>query len=602
VVALCTIFNLICMFKLNLNFGRKFLLPLFILLIFVVMALTGCGKAPQEHATHASGTGLMAELFVPGDAGMMMVYSLRDDAQFTAMKSLDETLAARIGPADESATGAADDGRIMDMVADSFESQFGELGLTYEEDLLPALGEQFRVVFASRPGSTEDEVEAFTVVTLENPEAMEVLFEALVDAEQMEFKNLSSVDAYVDEGGDSYSAIVDDVLLVSNQPEALVEMATQDEEDSLWGAEEYQDLLESFGGNYLFYTLVYPAIFDGDASLSTAGLAAAGLDEYSLDSLQTVTESQVMVVRAEADGFDFDVYVAADEEAAKAAGVTLDALPKEEPYLHEEMPIGSLMAYFEFYGLKDAVEYWQELAEASEEGTPTLDWISSFVRSYFAMDFEDEVLAFLDKGYSVALHQNGDGVVPGITIYADVSSDVDAAEEFMTQLDLQVSGLMLVLDAALPGAVTKSAAEIGGVSFDLLEIDLTEISRDGESPLPAVVTSSEIQLAYGVLDDRLLITTAAVWEDEYEVIADSSFYSTLSDKLDEASEGLYLIDAQNLAGFMGVLRSLREQLDLGVSDDSTDFESLLEGFAGGIAASEASEYEMHFSGFLMIAD
>jgi hypothetical protein len=545
---------------------------LILISLVFVLVLSACGR-DKEFDSHSSGEGLVPEAFVPGDVGVMFSYSLQNEEQYAAVMAME--------------AGLGDEGRMSRAVLESLDVQFEGLDLDYEEDLLPAFGEQFRMLFGSRPGG--DEAEAFSVVTLADPDAMSEVLDKLVDAGELDFKNLSSLDAYVDEDGAFYATVYGDLLLLANEPEGLVDMPDMDEEDSLWGAEEYQDGLEDIGADYVFYGMIFPGVFEDDIELPGG---------FGVGSLPAVTARQALVVRAAEKGLSFDILVKADKDAAEEAGVSFDTIPRAEPYLYEEVPSSGLMGYIESYGLQQTAAYKNALSGSGD----TYDSLDTFFRAYFAMDLEDDILSFLDRGYVVALHQNGLGVMPGLTIFADVSSDEEGAEAFIDKLNEQVGGLTIVLDAALPGAVTKDTTEIGGADFDVLRIDLTELEREGDSPLPALVTASDISLAYGLLDDRLLITTALVWEEESESIADSSLFQSLEEELDDLDEGLVLVDAQNIASFAASLRALREQLDLGTDETSIDFEEFLEGFLGAIAAGETSSYKGRFGGFLMIAN
>ena len=547
-----------------------------ILLMIGALTFTACG-GEKEFSAHSSDGGNMPEAFLPANAGVMFSYSLKDEVQYANLKAIE----AQLG----------DDGRVSRAISDGLDTQFSEAGLDYDLDLSPAFGEQFRWVYAGVPG-TED-VEAYSIVTLADVAAMESVLEALVEAGDLEEKKLSKVQAYVNEDEQFYATIYDDLLLVSSQPEGLVGMMEQDEDDSLWAADHYQDAVADLGSDHVFYGVMFPENYGQELNLG------AGL---SIGDLPSVVERQTIVVRAEENGFHFNVDVTGDKSAAKEAGVSFDSVPKAPPYLFEEVPADGLMAYFESYGLAQTFE---QAALLEEEGESSLAALETFFQSYFAMDFQEEVLSFFDRGFVFALHQNGAGVVPGLSIYVDVSSDKDNAQSLLSQLDGQVTGLLFVLEAALPGAVTKSTTTIEGETFSLLEIDLSALSRSGDTghaPLPSVVTASTIQLAYGIKGGRLLITTAEVWEDGGTPVSESELYATLAGELDGVDEGLILLDADGISTFLGTLRSLREQLGLGVTEESLELEGLIDGFLGGIAASDTNSYDTSFSGVLMIEE
>lgn len=557
-----------------LGFGANFKLKIMRKLTVLILAflllgtalLTACGG---ESSMHASSQGHMPEQMLPSDTGLVFSYSLLNIDQASLLLEMEESF--------------GEEGGLSSLVEDSLNENFENMD--YEEDFLPAFGERFRLVFASRPGASSEEVDAFSVVTLQDPSAMEVVLEDLVSDGKLEEKKLSSVDAYVNEESGFYGSVWEDLMLIANTPDGLVEMMNL--EESLWYSERYQDWVGKIGDDQLFYGIVFTDLYEEDVEL------AGGL---GVNAASLVTDSQALVVAAAEDGFDFDVYVQGDETAMDEIGVNFNMVTHMPAYLNAEVPATDLMAYYEAYGLQEMADYVDEAG-----GSNLFDTLSTFFRSYFGMDFDDEILSFMNKGYVFALHKNGEGLMPGITIYSDVSGDVENAQEFMTQLDTQVDGLTMVLDAALPGAVLRGTASVNGYELDMLEIDLSQLEREGDSPLPAVVTSSEIQLIFGLMDDRLLITTAAAWENGGSGVSAGELYLGLKDMVD-APDGLVLVDAMNMSSFAGTLRALREQLDLGISEDSLGFEEFLEDFQGAIMTSEVDDYEGHFSGFLKLKD
>ena len=548
-------------------------------LLFATMTssvfLTACwfgGEA--DLGAHVSDEGLIPENFVPADVGMVLSYSLNNDEQFAAVQSLEEKL--------------GDEGRLTRTVAESFNAQFAEAGLSYENDLMPAFGEQFRWVYGARP--KEDGAEIFSVTTLGDADQMVSVFDTLSDAGSFEKKVLSGRDVYLNADQTFYATVHEDLLLVSDTPENLVSMLDQDASDSLWAADSYQEAMKEIGQNFVFYGFLFPELYNETVDLS-AGLSIA--------NIPSAISRQSIVVRAEEQGLSFDVNMLANKEKAKDAGLSFDVVPKEDPYLYKEFPTEGLMAYFESYGLQQTLEQADKLGDE----TSSLDAMREGFRNYFGMDFDDEFMSWFDKGYVLALNQNDSGLFPGISLYVDSSSDPEHAKELLDKLDGQVSGLMSVFEEALPGAISKETIQIQGTDFTKVAIDLTELPRTEDSPLPSLVTGSEMQLIYGVLDGRVLLTTATVWEQEDpETVADSVLYSKLKDQLDDADQGLILLDASELANFAGDLRALREQLGLDVSETAVEFEDFLDGFSGAIAQSHTGAYSSTFSGYLMLAD
>lgn len=542
----------------------------FLSLAGFALLLTSCGKA--DLGQHASDEGLMPEAFIPSEVGLFTSYSLRDADQYAAIQVLEEKL--------------GEEGRFSELFAAQLDEQYQTEGITYADDILPALGDQFRVVFGSRP-ATED-VDAFTVVTLADPEKMTEVFDVLVEKDLIESQKLSSNDAYVNEENDFYAAIHKDLLFVANRPEALVEMLDMKESESLWENETFQEIMQDVGSNYVFFGGLFPALMEDELDLPAG---------FGVSNIPDVIVQQSIVVRAEEAGLRFDAYMEADKNAAKDSDVSFDIVPKEEPYLLDEVPMEGLMAYLESYGLE------QTFAQAEKLGDDGagIEQVGALIQNYFGMDFQEEILSFMDKGFVLAVHQNGEGVIPGLTILFDVSSDPENAETFLTKLDGQLSGLQIAFDQSLPGAITRSSVDVMGADMTKIAIDLSAIPQEaGGGPLPAAVTSSEIQLVFGIVNDRMIISTATAWEDEGDSVGDSELYNELKDELGDVNQGLVLLDPQGISEFLGSVRALREQLGLDNGEALTGIEELMEGFKGLIAASKTEAYESHFAGYLLI--
>lgn len=540
-------------------------------LVVASLMLTGCGRK-VDLGQHASNEGLMPEAFIPAEVGLFTSYSLRDADQYAAIQAIETKL--------------GEEGQFSELFAQQLDAQYGAEEITYEEDILPALGEQFRVVFGSRP-ATED-VDAFTVVTLEDPEKMEDVFDVLVGQDLVESKKLSSNSAYVNEENDFYAAIHKDLLFVANRPEGLVEMLDLKEDESLWESDTFQDIMQDVGSDYVFFGGLFPELMGDDLDLPAG---------FGVSEIPEVITQQSIVVRAEETGFRFDAYMVADKEAAKDSDISFDIVPKSEPYLHEVVPADGLMAYLESFGLEQT--FLQAEALGDEGGG--VDQINTIVESYIGMDFEDEILSFMDQGFAFALHQNGTGVVPGLTILFDVSSDPENADDFLNKLDGQLSGVQVMLDQSLPGAISRGDAEVMGEELTKISIDLTSIPSEEHGPLPTVVTESEIQLVYGIIDETyMLISMASAWEDGGESIAESDLYLTLQEELGDIDQGLLLVSPEGMADFLTSVTSLRDQLGLANGTEMDNMIDLLEGFEGLIAASKTEAFESHFAGYLML--
>lgn len=547
--------------------SRRFFLITFLL----NLSLTSCSGA--DFKGHFSGQGLIPEAYLPSDLSMVVSYSSLGEAEYAAIQKIE--------------TALGDESRVSRTASETFQSEFGEVGLDFERDLRPAFGDQFRMVYGLRAGTENNET--FTVLTLDDPKQMSSVLETLAAADQLDVKKLEDFDVYVQESNGSTLMVYEDLLFMAQSGDGILAMAEQNEKESLWGSKNYQNSLAQIGPDFVFYGILYPS-----QSLNGLSLPAG----FSVSDIPAVIEEQIVKVSAEETGFRFEAWVNADKTKAKEVGISFDAVIRSEPYLFNEIPSEGLMAYFESSGLKQTFEEADKLGD----DTSTLETLRKNFRSLFAMDFDDDILSFLDQGYALVLHQNGEGIVPGLSVVVDITSNPDGAQRFLDKLDGQLSGYALVFEQSMPGVMKKDTVDWDGEIFNRLSLDLNAIPRNAESPLPAVITASDLQVVYGIRNDRLILSTASEWDHEGESIAESDLYQSLKQESGAFNEGLILVDAEGIGNFLGTLRALREQLGLQVSDAALGFEDFLDGFLGLVAQSKTKAYESHFGGFLMLAD
>lgn len=541
------------------NVRRNFFLASLTLTVF----LSACSQEVSQKVQF-SNDGFIPESYLPDDLGVVLSYSTQEEGQRAALSAMEAVF--------------GDENRVSEAASRG-------LGLDFERDLKPALGESFRIVYGLRSDDSEEEAENFAVITLEDTAQMKSVLEVLAKDEHLNKKQLSGMEAYAKDDG-LFMTIHEDMLFLASTGENLLSM-TEQEEDSLWENELYRDTLDEIGADYLLFGVMFPSLYSQELSLP------AGL---SVGEIPSVVDQQVVVVRAEEKGLRFDAWMNANKEKAMEADITFDRIPRPEPYLFEEIPSEGLMAYFESYGLAQTFNQ----AEALGGNAAGMDQMKTVFRNYFGMDFE-EFMSFMDKGYSIAFHQDGSSALPGITLYVDSSSNADQAEEFITRLDSQIGGLLVLAEQVLPGAMRKDTVNWGDSKFSRLTLDLTSLAQVEGSPIPSALIAKPIELVYGTMDNRLLVSTMSDWDPEGLAISESALYKELSAQSGEQSEGLILVDIRALSNYLEIVEPLFGN-SLVNEGAIASGQSFFDGFLGAIAQSQAGKYESHFGGFLMLAN
>ncbi len=543
------------------------------LAIGLCLLLISCGPG-GNFKEHASVSGLMPESFLPANASMVLSYSLMDDKQ----NDLVETLTEKV----------EDKNQAKKTVSESLGSSLDKFNLNYEKDLAPAFGDRFRLVYETAPGvatASGQVTNSYTIITLEDAEKMKSTMDYLVSTGKLEKKTFNDYEAYVSEVDKFYSTIDRDLFFISDSADGLIAMRGMDESESLWSSSAYQTSLKKVGANHVFYVLIYPQNVQGQAANVLASSMAAVLNEEGI------------VLRAQSEGLKVEGFANADEEKAKAKELKFNNAPKKKAYLLSEVPSEDLMLYVESFGFQ------QSLTAGKLTGADGFKNFAKTVQNYLGMNLEDEILSFMDKGFVISLNKNGDAILPGISLLIDVGSDKENATKFITKIDAQISGFMTILSAALPGAVTKDKVEINGTSFDSLTIDFSKMpaSTGTVSTVAEALKNSPVKLSYGIIGDKLLITTSDAWlNKKFVPVKESDVYKELSPKLAKSEEGLLIVNLQEIGSFTKVLMSLREKMGL-PADTNFDIQKALDGFYALIASSHTESYEATIEGFLELS-
>lgn len=538
---------------------------IFLLMAAFLLFFSGCNGGNFENL-NSSDSGNMIEQLLPQDTWMMISITTKDAEQVGHFNDLVE--------------------RFSEENTDDFLTQmkngFATMGLDYDEDIAPILGDEgFRVVIAYAPSADSDDVANFVGMTISDVEKAQEWLDSLVSLGEATVLSLGEIDAYVSdvEGEESYTALIDDILLVTNSSAALLnakgQLAAKGGE-SLMTNEMYISDMEKIKDSYMAYLYVD---FDGfESSYADAGLSSGvfAVGSYLL-------ESQVLAFSFEEDALVLSGYATGDKDKIEEVGVGLSDLAGSSAYLYESIPADNLAFYQESGALSAFFQLWiskyAEKLGASQELTE--EQIELMLTQYLAMDYQDELMTFLDRAYAVAVHRNGASLIPGISFVIDASSDDDAARDLIDRLDAQVDSLVLLfaMDEASEMALTKTEAEIQGGEFHVVNVDLEAMGIAGSGSgmifsVPEEVELTNVSLLYGVTDDDfLVISTYEGWE-----VADIGV--SVTDGLDGYDEMVFYLDFSELAAYLGIWENLQDSLSSGLESvvatvEETDWEDLL---------------------------
>ncbi|MFA6528098.1 MAG: DUF3352 domain-containing protein [Candidatus Gracilibacteria bacterium] len=436
------------------------------LVAVLAFAFSGCGGSNFE-ALNSSDSGILIEKLLPKDSSFVVSITTRDADQ---RASFDEFIK----------NFPEGDGLIEKM-----QGGFADLGMDYETDVKPILGENgFRLVMAYSGTDT------YAVMTVADEVKAQEWLDSMVARGEGTKTQLSDIDVYVTaaadgSGGESYTALLSDLLIVTGTSSALVNANGQllsDDSESLLSNEDYMASVDKLEDAYTGYFYVNKNALEQMTSLSNMP-SVLGMGS-------SLVSSQIFSFGFQDNAIEFYGYENGDKTKIDDLGFGFDEMGGDGMYLAENIPGDNLLFYEETGSFDKAIDLLIE-NYAGDTQTPEAAKaeISTYVTQYLGMDFEKDLMSFLDKGYVISVNGGGDSVLPGISIVVDVSSNVDAAKEFMDKIDVQLSTVVALMQYDATGAgsafsqsdLTVMESDFREVAFDLKDLVAQDLGASGDS-------------------------------------------------------------------------------------------------------------------------
>ena len=495
---------------------------LFAVMLAGVIFLVGC-TGPSFETLNSSDGGVLIEKLLPKDVWFVLSVTTKNAGQRAEFENFINNFSS------------------TDDFFAKVQEGFAGIGVNYDEDIKPIIGEDgFRMVMAY---AGTDNFVAMTVA--DEVKAREWLDSTVERGEASELA-LSDFDVYVsqNDNGESYTALLDDVLVVASSSTVLMnaegQLAVEDSE-SLFDNEEYMNGVSQIESPYLGYVYV-----------DVAGYGEIGGDSLGIFSLGNI------LLKSEVIGFSFEDgalllsgYGVGDKEAIAEYGISISDISGEEVYLTKYVPAEGIAFYEEAGGFAKIVELFALKSGDAEGFYATLD---SYATKYLGMDVREDVLSFLDKGYAIAVHKGADSL-PYFSIIADASSNHDGADDFVDRIDAQISSLVALFEYDESGAFSsliKTEAEVMGGDFNVVSMDMAALGQ----VMPTYSLTGMISLFYGVTeDDVLIISTYPDWEvfsEESSLLEDETFSDAIK-AIKGYDNTIFYLDLAVVADYLGLV-------------------------------------------------
>jgi len=558
----------------------KILKPILLLTtVFFLLIVAGCGSS-FENLNKSEG-GVMIEQLLPKDTWLMLSVTTKDEGQREAFNKFASEFSGE---------------------ANFFESitqGFADIGMSYEEDIAPILGEDgFRFVMAY---AGQD---AYIAMTISDVGKTEAWLDAMVARGEAEVLALGDEDMYVSkmDGQESYVMIIEDVLMVAGSSEALLNAKGQlaaDDAESLLGNDKYMTSMEEVETPYVGYVYVDFNEYESVMGAPFGAGSFMGMGSYLMDN-------QVWSVAFDDGQVLLSGYGDGDREVIDNIDMGLDDTQGESVYLAENVPADNLILYDESGQLGGLLDLW--IRKGGQDLEATYASIDAVTTKFFSLNFKDEILTFLDKGYAVAVHDNGSAAMPAISLIIDVSSDLESAQEFITRLDSQVDSLVMMMQYDETGAwdsLSKTDTSVLGGDFHVVSMRMDQLASVYEAYVGGTppADGEVLTLSYGITaDDLLIISTYDKWElfDKGNSVADLPDFVEMRKAAKDYDDTVLYVDISEVAKYLDLMGSNvtpSVMLDGGVSSEST-LQDYLKKFNTAMFGVKADRYKVWMKGIV----
>lgn len=459
---------------------------------------TGCQQAvaPLKDGGMTSKEGVKLEAAIPANAAVIIKLGTTDPGQVKMMKDLNAQFPSDLTK--EFTTG----------FNEGFKSgaKFEEIGLNFEEDILPLVGEQTEFVMAMAPGKKDglNKPEIMASMTLANNAKFDALMAKLKDVTKEDYKGNVIYSAKSEDGSPNIFARYKDTVLLSDTAENLKAMLDRvaSGESVIASKPGYAKAMKDMKPNL---AMVY-----ADLSAITSQMAADNPEEVQgmtkslgmfgvpTDSLN-VLDTEILFATAEKDGIRMNASVYAKEGADMSKLVTNG----QKIYLAKDVPGRTPLLYSEGQGFKEAYQNILSAMEGDEEMKQGMDEVRAGLKQV-GLDFDQDVMGIMDKGIAMVLADNG-SVVPSFGFYVDASSKPDSAKKIAGVLNTLLTGGIAQMQAQNPEA--SAFVEKQDIEADKLwkvKVNMDPLLMTAPEDIVKKLTGQKVELYLGIVGNNVL--------------------------------------------------------------------------------------------------
>ncbi|MFC1810507.1 DUF3352 domain-containing protein [Patescibacteria group bacterium] len=482
------------------------------LLIVSLAILTGCDDKTQLHESDLSQEGVALENYLPKDALFAITLNLNDEDQAEKLAKLGDKFPEETRK------------KIFEGILEELNKELERIDATLDEDLLPILGENPRVLlgmgsnFPDLEENPDEMPEMYVALTVDDPQAMIELNDKYlpIDPELSKGSEFGEVTYDFEKSAEDsmYVAHYKDTIFMSNKKnirhEALKRI--KNNEESLLNHKLYKELYEKvMKPNFATFYINYEHYFDLIAQLEG--------EDYPMKFKEGFHMAIFMGLQADDDGVRM-----ISMPAFENAPFDMADFPMHEPYLHNGTPGKNLIMYAEIYNLKKSLEIGMDFYEWDEDTSKELRKAELLVKKTIGIDWKEDILSWMDKGFAMVLQRN-DSMIPAISFYVDASSNPEGAGEVIDLLDAALeeayNGLLASAEPGIDVAtiVRKEVVQVGKSELNKFSFDVSGMSDEEllAAGMPSGIFTEPIELYYGLtVNDYFIFSTYSGLDKDFD--------------------------------------------------------------------------------------
>lgn len=534
-------------------------------LVFAVIFLfVGCQGLSDGKSLMVSAGGVKAETLLPDDVWMVMKIGSSDQNQ---IEKLDKLM-------DLFPTDFID--YIIEEAATGFNQDNAKYGIDFKEDILPAVGENWQLMIAFSGGVSDVEEPVIMAIFMPaDAEKIEEMMKKMPENGKGNEIKWNEYTFYSSESEDAYFVRHEDVILVSNDMDALKNAVSGQMKGSLLVNKSYQAWAAKAGENigFMFADL---AIF-ADGMMKNVNVEEAEQADRMME-MMSVFDGEFFVLSAEDDGFRIGGTVGMDMVAWRELGLP-DLQEQGKSYLYKRLPGKGVVVYSEGSNLKRGLDMMIAMYKDIDEVTYGVAMIKAALAMQ-KIDYEKDLMAFMDRGFAFSMNQT-ENLIPSIGLYFDAESSPDGAKKVMNVIYKGIEGLLAEggIDDDIMASISHEKVDCGEGECYVFAMDFAKLPEDGREEMGEAFANEKLMMQYGLNENNLAFFTmdSGFLDGQFDTLEKNARFAEAMALIPNMDEQASFIDVRALADFVdGWVQYGLKQSGTEGTEDMSEYETVME--------------------------